>query len=105
VELSNDLEEIWRPDLIICSNGALNYSMKNNSILTSNPLNFTECLSAVSVIRNIFPQICYAAQVGLEFRCDHAFYEWRKSRIYYEVIKCETDASLFETEIGVAKVF
>lgn len=94
----------WYPELVFCLNGAINYSIARQETNAAFVLNHQECKKALSAIRNKFPTIFVASEVGREFRCDSGYYEWRKSRIYYDVKHCLTDEELFDGEDGVSKI-
>lgn len=97
----SDSDTTWAPKIAICINGAVVYSVSEKRIISSISIDPTTCRTASELIVSHFPEICFACEIGSEFRCDDGYYTWREKKIYYDVTRCSSQ-SLFDS--GACKI-
>jgi hydroxymethylpyrimidine pyrophosphatase-like HAD family hydrolase len=54
-------------EMVICMNGALTYDLDARQVLDETRLPAPEARSVVRALRRLFPEICFAVEVGLAF--------------------------------------
>lgn len=98
---SNTSHLEWTPQIAICLNGALTYSLTLNSSLysetTQNLIPRSDCVNAVFQVKAAFEDklVGVAVEFGYTFKCDPIYHRYRSSKIYYEV-EIHTSDSMFD---------
>lgn len=64
--------------IAICCNGALIYDLDHEAIIQHTPLVAETVSSLIQSLRREIPDLCFACESGLTFKCEPAFYQLQK---------------------------
>ncbi|WP_369047493.1 HAD family hydrolase [Sinomonas sp. P10A9] len=78
-------EQLGHAGTVICSNGALVYSLETMSVVSSEAIRRDTMLEVREIVRGLFPETVFAVETPVEFVMETAFAEPRHQRLLEEV--------------------
>jgi Cof subfamily protein (haloacid dehalogenase superfamily) len=92
-------EQLGHTGTVICSNGALVYSLESMSVVSSEGIAKQTMLEVREIIRGLFPETSFAAETPAEFVMEDAFAEPRHRRLLAEVRHGDLDDLVVGDEV------